>query len=319
MVSTLLLAVCARGATVDSANPEQKRAAQKVFEAADELYESGRYEEAAQAFKASYDLVSSPNSRLMWARALRELKRFDEAYVQYEGTIRDAQASGGRYPEAQKAAEAELDALTRSLAYIEIKAPPANPPTEVRLNGRTIPWKAGERIIAPTTQVQIELRFANGTSQQQELQLNAGETREVQTEISPVTKPAEAKPAVPTPLAAKSTPEKTGASNPARTAAYVAGAVGVAGLATFTAFGLLDRSTFSNLESKCSNDICSKSQMDDVNAGKRYQTIANIGLAVGAVGAAASVTLFVFSSGHVTQERTALMIGPGSLNLAGRF
>lgn len=313
-----MLAICAPAASVESATVEQKRAAQKVFEAADELYESGRYEAAAQAFKASYDLVSSPNSRLMWARALRELKRFDEAYVQYEGTIHDALASGGRYPEAQKAAEAELEALTRSLAYIDVKAATSNIPTEVRLNGRVVPWKAGERIIAPATKVLLEFRFANGTSRQQEVELNAGETREVQTEPTPAASPPETKPASQSAVAPVHEPKRV--SNPTRTAAYVAGAVGVAGVATFTVFGLLNRSTYSNLESRCSNDICSKSQMNDVDAGRRYQTIANIGLGVGAVGTAAAVTLFILSSGHGSQERpTALMIGPGSLNLSGRF
>jgi tetratricopeptide (TPR) repeat protein len=311
-----MLAVCAGATSVESATVEQKRAAQKVFEAADELYEGGRYEEAAQAFKASYDLVSSPNSRLMWARALRELKRFDEASAQYEGTIRDAQASGGRYPEAQKAAEAELQALTQSFAYIAIKAPPSNAPTEVRLNGRVVPWTAGEKIVAPASKVQVELRFANGNSQYQELVLQAGETREVEPGLSPLPKPAEAKPLPPRAIVAE--PGDTG--NPMRTGAYVAGAVGVAGLATFAVFGLLNRSAYSDLESKCSNGTCSQSQMDDVDAGRRYQAIANIGLGVGTIGAAAAVTLYLLSSGSGSHQRaTALMIGPGSLNLSGRF
>lgn len=43
-----LLSVKSLAANVETASSEQRRAAQKVFEAADELYESGRYDEAAQ-------------------------------------------------------------------------------------------------------------------------------------------------------------------------------------------------------------------------------------------------------------------------------
>jgi len=308
--------VRAQAATVESATAEQKRAAQKVCEAADELYEGGRYEEAAQAFRASYELVSSPNSRLMWARALREVKRFDEARRQYEGTILDAQASGGRYPEAQRAAEAELEALTQSLAYINVKAPSSHQPVEVRIDGRTVPWTTGERMLAPASRVRIELRFADGTVQEQDLELRAGETRDVIPESSTPPKRQEPKPA--TVLQVSTEPRSS--NDPMRTAAYVSGAVGIAGLATFTVFGILNRSTYSDLESKCASGVCSSAQMDEVDAGRRYQAIANVGLGAGVLGTAAAVTFYVISTRQGSRERAAtFMIGPGSLNLAGRF
>jgi hypothetical protein len=313
-----MLAVCAHATSVETANNEQKRAAQKVFEAADELYESGRYEEAAQAFKASYDLVSSPNSRLMWARALRELKRFDEARTQYEGTIRDAEASGGRYPEAQKAAQSELEALQEIQAYIIIDAAPANAPTEVRINGQVVAWSAGERIAAPTSKVKLTLHFADGTVENDELVLQSGETRHIATNAVVKEQPATPMPAPKTPVMPPQ--ESKRAHNPTRTAAYVSGAVGVAGLATFAVFGLLNRSVHSDLESKCPNNACPISERDTIDAGRRYQTIGNIGLGVGAVGTAAAVTLYLLSTKSSTTERgAALMVGPGSLSLSGRF
>jgi hypothetical protein len=318
-LGTMLLAVCAHAATVESASSDQKRAAQKVFEAGDELYESGRYEEASQAFRASYELVSSPNSRLMWARALRELKRFDEACAQYQGTIRDAQASGGRYPDAQKAAQAELDALAPYMAFIVINTSPDGTPTELRINGRVVTWSPGERIAVPASKIDIDLRWADGNIRHDEIELAAGETRQLNPK--PVVKPQPEKPpavrvAMPTPQA----PEPKHEGHATRNAAYVAGAVGAAGLGTFAVFGLLDRSTHSNLESKCSGGICPDSQMSDIDKGRRYQLVANIGLAVAAAGTATSVVLFVVSSSNSSHERAAsLMVGPSSLALAGRF
>jgi len=314
-----MFAVCAQAASVEGASNEHKHAAQKVFEAGDELYENGRYEEAAQAFKASYELVSSPNSRLMWARALRELKRFDEARAQYEGTIRDAEASGGRYPEAQRAAQSELDALVQTLAYVTISAPPNREPTEVRLNGQVIAWSTGTRLIAPASKVQLELRFSDGTVQNDELELKSGETREVAVgaaKETPVQPPTPVAP--PPPVAPVQKPKND--HNPMRTAAYVSGAVGVAGFASFAVFGLLNRSTHSDLQSKCPNNICPSSELDEVNTGRRYQLIGNIGLGVGAVGTAAAVTLYLLSSkSSSTEQGSTLAVGPGSLTLLGRF
>lgn len=106
----------AHAATPASATEDEKRAAQKMFEAGDGLYESGRFEDAIAAFKNSHDLVSSPNSRLMLARSLREAGRNSEACREFRGTIGDAEASGGRYPEALQAAQSELKALEAQMA-----------------------------------------------------------------------------------------------------------------------------------------------------------------------------------------------------------
>ncbi|MGC4065525.1 MAG: hypothetical protein QM784_12945 [Polyangiaceae bacterium] len=129
-VFLLLVLLCVVGASDvahasgDTQTPtaEQRKAAQKMFEAGDALYEAGRFEEAAEAFRQSHSLVKSPNSRLMLARSLRELGKTEEACVEYRGTKDDASQSGGRYPEALQAATAELSAL-ESIANAPTSAP----------------------------------------------------------------------------------------------------------------------------------------------------------------------------------------------------
>jgi tetratricopeptide (TPR) repeat protein len=113
---------------------EEKRAAQKMFEAGDGLYESGKYAEAITAFKNSHDLVASPNSRLMLARSLREAGRHPEAIAEFQATIRDAEASFGRYPEALQAAQSELKALEALTA-----APPTPLPVEAEQKAEPVP------------------------------------------------------------------------------------------------------------------------------------------------------------------------------------
>jgi hypothetical protein len=258
-LAALLLSANLRAAGVDNAAAEQKRAAQKMFEAADGLYESGRLDEAVQAFRASYDLVASPNTRLMLARSLRELQHYDEAYKEYQGTIRDAEASGGKYPEALSAARAESEALSSQLEasqtqHISPKPEVAPPPKEVA---------------QPTT--------------------------------------------------VRQPPSVAPHSNGLRTGAYVAGGVGLLGFASFGLFGALDHSAYSDLKSKCAGG-CPSNVSHDVDAGRRDQLLANIGLAVGAVGVVTAVTLFLVSGPKHSQEHpVAIRLGPGHVVVDGRF
>ncbi len=309
-----------RAAGVETAAGEQKRAAQKMFEAADGLYESGRFDEAAQAFRASYELVASPNSRLMIARSLRELQRYDEAYKEYQGTIADAEASGGRYPETLSAARAEADALSGQMAYVVVDASPEDATAELIVNGKAVKWTAGERIAVRASKVDIEFRFPNGQNHRESLDLKAGETRKLTAKAGPAPAPASppiAKVEASTPSA---NPQPESHSNGLRTAAYVAGGVGALGLVSFGVFGYLDRSAYSDLKSKCSGSTCPPAQSNDIDAGRRYQLIANIGLGVAAVGVATATTLFLVSSPGKSRERkVTLQLGPGSVFVRGKF
>jgi hypothetical protein len=118
--------------------------------------------------------------------------------------------------------------------------------------------------------------------------------------------------------AAPPSDESSGGGN---TLAYIAGGVGVAGLAAFTAFGLMANSTYDDLEQACPNDQCPPERRDDIDTGKQQQTIANIGLAVGIVGLGTGAALLLFG-GKKTPETKAsaeLTIGPGSVRIRGSF
>ena len=316
-MATFLLLANAHAADVNSAAGEQKRAAQKMFEAGDGLYESGRFDEAAQAFRASYDLVASPNSRLMLARSLRELRRYDEAYKEFQGTIRDAESSAGRYPDALNAARAEAEALGDQLAYLVVDAAPDLMGAELRINGKPTQWMAGEPIAVSAAKVEIELRSTDGKVRRESFELKASETRHVAPKVEPTAPPPKLEPTTTTIQQPAAPPPH---SNGLRTGAYVAGGVGLVGLASFGVFGYLDHSTFWNLKSKCSGSGCSSDPSHDVDAGRRYQLFANIGLGVGAVGLATSVTLFLVSGKSKSEERpVALRLGPGAIAVDGRF
>ena len=100
----------------------------------------------------------------------------------------------------------------------------------------------------------------------------------------------------PPPTPAREQVASTPATRPIPPAAYVLGAVGVAGLATFGTLALLGRSQQSDLEHSCS-PACSPSQVQPM---KTKFLIADIGLAVGAVSLGAAGYL-VLSRPAVTQ------------------
>ena len=79
--------------------------------------------EALAAFRASHDVVKSPNTRLMIARSLRELGRLGEAYSEAAATVAEAEAISDRHPryaETARAARADLDALAPRVGFVKI-------------------------------------------------------------------------------------------------------------------------------------------------------------------------------------------------------
>jgi hypothetical protein len=99
--------------------------------------------------------------------------------------------------------------------------------------------------------------------------------------------------------------------------AYVAGGIGVVGLATFGIFGLLNSSTYSDLQSSCPNNVCPPGKAEDISNGRTQQTIANVGLIVGAVGLVAGVTLFVLGTPKKKAPEAAFILGPDGFFVRG--
>ena len=105
-----------------------------------------------------------------------------------------------------------------------------------------------------------------------------------------------------------------------RTWAYIAGGVGAAGIVTFGVFGAMNRSKFNSLEDDCPNSVCLTDRSDDIDAGKRYQTIANVGLVVGVVGLGTGTVLYLLSDDKGREQPTTQVgVGPGSVTLQGTF
>ncbi len=317
----------AQGVPVEDATKEQWKGAQKTFLAADELFDAKRYDEAITAYRASWQIVASPNTRLQIARAHREMGRLGEAFDELNGAVADAERAAAKDPKyelAAKAARSEREALRARIALISVSV--ENPPegTELSVGGRKIALEAlHEPVAVVPGEVKVVAKMPGRGVAEKVVSATAGGEGSVSLDLAaPQELPRFAPVVAPPSQDAATTPTDTaqtvGSQSSMRPLAYVAGGLGVAGLATFTVFGLMNNSKFSDLDGACPSGRCDPGRDSDIDAGRRYQTIANVGLVVGIVGLGAGTALFLMDSGG--EEASARMsVGPGSVNVSGRF
>ena len=108
-----------------------------------------------------------------------------------------------------------------------------------------------------------------------------------------------------------------------RTAGYVAGGVGLAGLALFAIAGLGAKSAYDKLEADCGRTPCTdEAHRSDIEGGRMMQTAANIGLATGLVGLGAGATLLVLGNQSSTEKRgpsATVSANGGMITYGGHF
>lgn len=315
----------ASGVTPSAATPVQREQAQSRFLRGKELYSAGKFDAALAEFTASLDIVASPNTRLYVGRCLREMGRYVPAYVELGRTAVEAKEltrDDPRYAKAASAAADERKALEPRLGFIDISITRAAPTTTLKVGGDDVRrggWSEPVPVMPGTAEVVVET--PGHAPLRRTVQVAAGGRQSLAIDAEADT------PDVAVVATKQDAPSDEAGSGSKRANlrpyAYVAGGVAIAGLATFTVFGLLANGTHSDLEAACGSRPCPPGHEDEISRGKTQQTIANIGLVVGAIGAAAAVTLFVVgkpSAQATTTGANARVVARGSfLGLEGSF
>lgn len=314
----------AASVTPSAATPVQREQAQSRFLRGKDLYGAGKFDAALAEFTASLDIVASPNTRLYVARCLREMGRYVPAYVELGRTAVEAKEltrDDPRYAKAATAAEDERKALEPKLGFLEIGITHAAPTTTLKVGGDDVRrggWSEPVPVMPGSAEVVVET--PGHAPVKRTVQVAAGGKQSLAID-------AEAdSPDVAVVATNNDAPSGEAGSETKRAKlrpyAYVAGGVAVAGLATFAVFGLLANGTYSDLEAACGTKPCPPGHEDDISSGRTQQTVANVGLVVAAVGAAAAVTLFVLSKppAQSTTAGTTRVVARGSfLGLEGSF
>lgn len=329
------------------AGDKTKEIAQKVYVQGVDHYKAGRLLEALAAFRASYDMVPSPNSHLMIARSLREHGDLIDSYYEFGKVVLEADAAAAKdakYESASQASRAERAKLRARITMVTIfvKDPPddvrvvvGDRPIEKSYWGRPVPILPGAVVAVAT---------ASGRSEQrQELAAVPGGDLVVTFDFGPLSDrtppiaargPAETFDSSPFPPGngIPDIPRQPSLPPPPprdRTLAYASLGVGAAGLATFVIFGAVNQATFNSLHDQCPGGRCAPTLSSEVDKGRRAQTIANVGFGVALVGGTVGAILLVTGASDAKAEEVArspgkpavtnLSIGPHALELGGVF
>ena len=99
-------------------------------------------------------------------------------------------------------------------------------------------------------------------------------------------------------------------------ATWTSGAIGVTGLASFGVFWALARSRYQTLEDNCNPLPCPSSQQGAVQAGRNYQLVSNVSLAIGVTGAATAMTLYILGRPRASTWGQVALVGT-TLQISG--
>lgn len=289
------------------------------------LIEKKQYERALEELTASYEILESPNTLLLMAHALRELGREPEAAKVYEDVIASArkrvEAGEQRFEKTAADAQEWLGKLSERLGRITVSVSGAVEGTTVSIDGKPVDvsrvgddtvkvediwWSAGA--------VKVEASTPQGVSRSVTAEIPKGGPASVALDLgeappAPAPEPVEDTFAIDT---------ESAKGKPIPTASWVTGGIGVAGLATFAIFGSMAKSKSSDLDA-CS-PRCPESERDVADAGKRDQTVANVGLAVGGIGLAAAAGFYLFQSPSNPEDGAVdVGVAPGGFLVRGTF
>jgi hypothetical protein len=309
----------AQGASVHDATEDQKADAQVKFLEARKAFDERRFVDAIAGFRASFDVVASPNTHLMITHAMRELGRFAEAYEELEGVEREAAEAAKideKYEQTVTLAREEKEALRAKMAFLSVTIPSPEPGATLTIGERDIPadrWGAPIPVDPGTTTVIYQ---GSGDPIVRKIQAEPGGQVSVTLEAAPEAPP----PPPPQPVEPVDQGYQWQWTGTQRYIAYGVAGLGVAALITSGVTGGLALSKHGDLEDACGDSPCPDRQ-DDIDSGKTLMTTTNILLIAGAVLVGGGVALYFTAPDENTGDEgvTALRLGPGTLGLEGRF
>lgn len=289
----------AQGASVAEATDADKARAQELYKSGAMSFEFRRWGDALRKFRESYAVVRSPNTHLMIARALTELGQKTEAFNELVATEAEAREAGERYADAASKSNELRAALAPDVAVLIVEVEATGDPSAatVLVGGTDLPrarW--GAPFAMAPGEVEVVGRFHGADRGRRKVVLKQGASESVKLVVGaePEAGPVAPAPASP-PAATTPPPSSAGDDGSLVPLIAISAGVGAGGLAVFTVFGMMNHSTYDALEQRCASGCSAddSSVQDDIDEGQTQQTVANVGLVVGAIGVAAAATFLV--------------------------
>jgi hypothetical protein len=312
----------AAGVSPIDATAEQRKLATDHFAQGKQALAVGNLEKAIEELRASLDVVDSPNAHLELARALRDSGNPAEAWLEYGRAVAVATQLAPkeeRYAKTGEAASNERVDVEGKLGFVAVTVTRAPDGASLHVGGRVVApeeWNAPVPVTPGSFDV-VLLDIGGAEIARRTVSVAIGQTVPVSLDVVPAP-PAKASADVsddemPSSAASPPPPEvpPPRPSDPTRwrPLAYFAGGIGVLGVASFVVFGVMSNTTYHDLENTCPRG-CPPSKHGEIDNGMTEQTVANVSLAVGAVGLAAGATIFVLSLPAPSTVRASLVVAP---------
>jgi len=303
----------AGGVPVATATEDQKRAANKLYESGSARSKSGDAKGAFADFRASYDIVASPNTRLRMGRELAAQGRNAEAHREAKATeqmARTAAQTDKKYLDTERSARDDAAQFAKRCGFLRVAL--VGRRGVLTVAGRPV----GEQELASPIAVDpgdVEVTFREaGELATRKVRLSAGAEAGVSfaqmgTKDAPTRREAELV-----------HPFDMGEGQ--RITGYAVGGVGVIGMGLFIGFGVANLGIYSDLEDQCPDELCPAALEEDADRGRSFQTAANVGLVIGVIGLAGGAGLLIPALVWGDNASSAsLQIGPGYAGLEARF
>lgn len=253
--------------------------AKAEFTNAIKLYKADDAAGALPIFQRVADATKSPNAYLYVGHCLSKLGRYVEAHVAFSATLKAILAQPDeKYEATRQAALTQLAALSQRVAKLVVSLTETPPGLEVTVDGRPLEAaQLGTALVLEPGEHQVLARADGMQPVTRTITVQVGEEKTLAIALQPKDQPRSA----PTPIE----PASNGSGKTLKVIGFVAAGVGVAGLGAFTVTGLQAKGVYEDLKSACGGAGCSDAaHQSDIQRGKSLQTMANVGLAVGAAG-----------------------------------
>lgn len=307
------------------AQARDKAAAEALFDEGRKLMAAGDYAAACPKFAASQALDAGVGTQLNLADCYEKLGKTASAWALFRETSAAARSAGS--PERERIARERAAALEPQLSYLTIMAPAEAENVTItrdamRLDAAAIgsalpvdpddyeiaasapgkrPWSIRVRV-APTSRVSVNVPLLEDEPLVAEK--TAAELRAMEPQLTAAAATAQ-------PPAPSSTQELIG---------IIGTGAGVAALAVGGLFGLKAATTWSDAKANCDPyPYCGEDGQRLANDAQQSATISTIATVAGGVLLAGGLVLWLTAPGEPRETETALLVGPGSVELRGSF
>lgn len=326
---TVVLAVVFAHRAEAQVTPDQKAAAEALFDKGVTLMRQGEFAQACAYLEQSQAVERGIGTMLWLAQCYAKLGRTASAWAVYREAASAAQAEG-QSERAQQGAEAAAQ-LEPQLSKLAVLVPPAAqvPGLEISRNGTPVlnaVW--GVMVPVDPGPQKIEAR-APGYEPWSHTE-SVARSGQLSITVPPLTaaanpQPLAAVPAVPeapapAPVAAVSASQPSARGSTQRTIALVTGAVGVIGLGVGSYFGVRAASKNSDAHDECPKRECAPAGFQLHEQAQDAATLSNIFVIGGAALLGTGIVLYFTAPKHETTSVSLLGVPGGvQLSLAGRL